>query len=110
MRNQPKTSQTTQTIQKPAKLIIYITEKNDSFPLYVNILENNGILRIPFKFHIMEVAVSIIYYIPYNGINLNWTAITGNNGISMEFFSDQMEFWWKFAGIILITSIASVLR
>ena len=40
----------------------------------------------------MEVAVSIIYYIPYNGINLNWTAITGNNGILMEFFSDHMEF------------------
>ena len=37
------------------------TGKNDSFPLYVNILENNGILRIPFKFQIMEVAVSIIY-------------------------------------------------
>ena len=57
------------------------TVKNDSFPLHVNILENNGILRIPFKFQIMEVAISIIYSIPYNGINLSCTAITGNNGI-----------------------------
>ena len=29
----------------------------------------------------MEAAISIIYSIPYNGINLNWTATIGNNGI-----------------------------
>ena len=57
----------------------------------------------------MEVAVSIIYYIPYNGINLNWTAITGNNGILMEFFRSH-GILMEFAGIISITSIASVLR
>ena len=45
----------------------------------------------------MEVAVSIIYYIPYDGINLNWTAITGNNGIFMEFF----QITWNFDGNVL---------
>ena len=45
----------------------------------------------------MEVAVSIIYYIPYNGINLNWTAITGNNGILMKFF----QITWNFDGNLL---------
>ena len=49
------------------------------------------------NFQIMEVAVSIIYYIPYNGINLNWTAITGNNGILMEFF----QITWNFDGNLL---------
>ena len=55
--------------------------------------------EIPFKFQIMEVAVLIIYYIPYNGINLNWTAITGNNGILMEFFRSHgilMEICWNY--------------
>ena len=45
----------------------------------------------------MEAAVSIIYHIPYNGINLNWTAITGNNVILMEFF----QFTWNFDGNLL---------
>ena len=63
----------------------------------------------------MEVAVSIIYYIPYNGINLNWTAITGNNGILMEIWN-YFDYFYSFgiinykSGIISITSIASVLR
>ena len=39
----------------------------------------------------MEVAVSIIYSIPYNGINLNWTAVTGNNGILMEFSQEEIR-------------------
>ena len=45
----------------------------------------------------MEVAVSIIYYIPYNGINLNWTAIIGDNGILMKFF----QITWNFDGNLL---------
>ena len=45
----------------------------------------------------MEVAVSIIYHIPYNGIDLNWTTITGNNGILMEFF----QITWNFDGNLL---------
>ena len=39
----------------------------------------------------MEVAISIIYSIPYNGINLNWTAITGNNGILKECFQEEIR-------------------
>ena len=39
----------------------------------------------------MEVAISIIYSIAYNGINLNWTAITGNNGILVEFFQEEIR-------------------
>ena len=45
----------------------------------------------------MKVAVSIIYYIAYNGINVNWTAITGNNGYLMEFF----QITWNFDGNLL---------
>ena len=44
----------------------------------------------------MEVAVSIIYYIPYNGINLNWTAITGNNGIFMEICWNYFDYFYSF--------------
>ena len=39
----------------------------------------------------MEVATSMIYSDPYNGINLNWTAITGNNGILIEFFHREIQ-------------------
>ena len=45
----------------------------------------------------MEVAVSIIYHNPYNGVNLNWTAIAGNNRILMEFF----QITWNFDGSLL---------
>ena len=51
----------------------------------------------------MEVAVSMIYSIPYNGINLNWTAVTGNDGILMEFSQEEirlhgilMEISWNY--------------
>ena len=44
----------------------------------------------------MEVAVSIIYYIPYNGISLNWTAITGNNGIWMEICWNYFDYFYSF--------------
>ena len=67
-------------------------KKNDSFPLYVNILENDGTLKIPFKFQMMEVAISIIYSIPYDGINLNCIAITGNKGNFFKKKFDYMEF------------------
>ena len=45
----------------------------------------------------MEAAISIIYSIPYNGINLNWTATTGNNGI----ISRGNSIKWNFDGNFL---------
>ena len=52
----------------------------------------------------MEAAISIIYSIPYNGINLNWTATTGNNelfqeeirlhGILMEISWNYIDYFW----------------
>ena len=57
----------------------------------------------------MEAAISIIYSIPYNGINLNWTAITGNNGI----ISRGNSITWNFDGNFLELYrllLASILR
>ena len=45
----------------------------------------------------MEAAISIIYSIPYNGINLNWTTTTGNNGI----ISRGNSITWNFDGNFL---------
>ena len=45
----------------------------------------------------MEVAISIICSIPYNGINLNWTATTGINGI----ISRGNSITWNFDGNFL---------
>ena len=45
----------------------------------------------------MEAAIFIIYSIPYNGINLNWTATTGNNGI----ISRGNSITWNFDGNFL---------
>ena len=57
----------------------------------------------------MEAAISIIYSIPYNGINLNWTATTGNNGI----ISRGNSITWNFDGNFLelySLLLASILR
>ena len=51
----------------------------------------------------MEAAISIIYSIPYNGINLNWTATTGNNGIIHEeirLHGILMEISWNYIDYI----------
>ena len=57
----------------------------------------------------MEAAISIIYSIPYNGINLNWTATIGNNGI----ISRGNSITWNFDGNFLELYrllLASILR
>ena len=61
----------------------------------------------------MEVAISIIYSIPYNEINLSWTSITGNNGILMELFPRGNSIAWNFDGNFLELCqllLASILR
>ena len=44
----------------------------------------------------MKGAISIIYPIPYNGINLNWTATIGNsrgNSITWNFDGNFLELY-----------------
>ena len=72
-------------------------EKTTNFHYMWISWKNNGILKIPFKFQIMEAVISIIYSIPYNGINLNWTATTGNNII----ISRGNSITWNFDGNFL---------
>ena len=37
----------------------------------------------------MEVEISIIHSVPYGGISLNWTSITGSDGILKELFQKE---------------------